>query len=37
MILTLHKEQTEKEFIKEMKKTHGSIDEIEKKVKELII
>ncbi|MCL2115153.1 MAG: hypothetical protein FWH29_02905 [Methanobrevibacter sp.] len=33
MILTLHKEQTGKEFIKEMEKVHGSIVEMEKKVK----
>jgi predicted HTH transcriptional regulator len=32
MILTLYKEQTGKEFIKEMEKTHNSIDEMTKKV-----
>ena len=32
MILTLHKEQTGKEFIKEMEKIHGSISEMEKKI-----
>ena len=32
MILTLHKKQTGKEFIREMEKTHGSIHEMTKKV-----
>jgi len=32
MILTLHKKQSGKEFIKEMEKIHGSIDEMEKKI-----